>query len=176
MRRRGERTNKKTYRHSPQSTSGGEQTVRGKRRLDGRDESEAQATHLEDAIEDQILQTEKERISPVPSAPKEPRVSDLSQTGFRSEDSRVVLDDPVSVDFDPEVEEDESQTSYPARNVEERRVVRRELEEGHGEKAVGEEVVEENDIDKVAEHDPDLHKRRHMSQVQPLRAKRCALR
>ena len=62
----------------------------------------------------------------------------------------------VSIDFDPKVEEDESQAADPARDVEDGRVVRRELEEGHGEETIREEVVEEDDVDEVAKHDPDL--------------------
>jgi hypothetical protein len=62
----------------------------------------------------------------------------------------------MSIDFDPQVEENQHPSSNPAENMEGRRVVRWELEERDGKETVREKVVEEDYIDKVSEHDPDL--------------------
>lgn len=73
-------------------------------------------------------------------------------------DSRIVLDDPVRVRLDPEIEEEEHDAADPAQDVEEDRVARRarQGEEREREEDVGQEVVQEDDVDAVAEQDPDL--------------------
>lgn len=68
-----------------------------------------------------LLDDQPKRIPPVPS---------------------VILDDSVSVDLDPEVEEDERPTNYPAGDVEEETVVGWDVEVGDGEEGVRDEVAD----------------------------------
>jgi hypothetical protein len=105
------------------------------------------------------LKTEEKSVSPIPSVGGTEismRVS-RAKAGERR-DSREVLHDPVRVDLNPEIEENEGTSSDPTQNVKERRVARRELKEREREEAVREEVVEEDDVHKVSEHDPNLHR------------------
>jgi hypothetical protein len=74
----------------------------------------------------------------------------------KRQDSREVLDNPVRVDLDPEVEQQKHDTAGPAYNVEEYRMSRwsSKSEEGEGEQCVGEEIVEEDNVDEVTEQQP----------------------
>ena len=91
--------------------------------------------HLENSVKDEILHTREERISPIPS---------------------VVLDDSMGINLDPEVEQHERSPADPSKNMEDEGMTGRELQQGKGEETVGEEVVEEDDIDEMTEHDPHL--------------------
>jgi hypothetical protein len=73
-------------------------------------------------------------------------------------DARKVLDDPVRVRLDPEVEQQQDKPSDPAQDVEQDRVTGRAgpRQEREREEDVGEKVVQEDDVDAVAEEDPDL--------------------
>lgn len=66
----------------------------------------------------------------------------------------------MRINFDPDVEQDEGYASNPAQDVEQIGMSRWCLKERYRHEEVGQEVIEKDDVDKVAEHNPDLTSKR----------------
>jgi hypothetical protein len=62
----------------------------------------------------------------------------------------------MRINLDPKVEQDEHGPTDPTQDVKDGGMTGRGLKEGEGKEEVGEEVVEEDHVDEMAEHDPDL--------------------